>query len=215
MSAADKLAEAMRRSLPHLPGEARMFATGLLRPESIAMIGGTLVAWAGSHAFGIGEVVDILLLGVGFVALGFSVFEGASAFFDFVEGSLRAQSEYDLDKAAQAFAKAVAILGMSAIETLLLHGRAQAAVARGRPKVYPRLHLPEPPPAGNQLRVSRPAAMAGGRLGQADAFGVIEVSRNQTMTEQRITLMHELVHRYFSPRTGPLRKVRAEVKLSL
>jgi hypothetical protein len=57
--------------------------------------------------------------------------------------------------------------------------------------------------------------MAGGRLGQADAFGVIEVSRNQTMTEQRITLMHELVHRYFSPRTGPLRKVRAEVKLSL
>ncbi len=34
------------------------------------------------------------------------------------------------------------------------------------------------------------------------------------MTEQKITLLHELVHRYLSPRTGPLRRLRAELNLA-
>ena len=34
------------------------------------------------------------------------------------------------------------------------------------------------------------------------------------MTEQRITLLHELVHRYFTPRVRPFRRLRAELKMS-
>ncbi|HET9954811.1 MAG TPA: hypothetical protein VFQ61_09915 [Polyangiaceae bacterium] len=45
-------------------------------------------------------------------------------------------------------------------------------------------------------------------------YGAITIARNQSLTEQRITLYHELVHRYFSPRTGPLRRLRAEVRIS-
>lgn len=48
-------------------------------------------------------------------------------------------------------------------------------------------------------------------MGETDAYGVIQISRNQSFTEQRLTLFHELVHRYLSPRTGPLRQLRAEI----
>ncbi|MEO6601804.1 MAG: hypothetical protein ABIQ16_18140 [Polyangiaceae bacterium] len=33
------------------------------------------------------------------------------------------------------------------------------------------------------------------------------------MTEQRLALFHELVHRYFSPRLGPFRQLRAELNM--
>jgi hypothetical protein len=43
---------------------------------------------------------------------------------------------------------------------------------------------------------------------------MIASARNQSMSEQRVTLFHALVHRYFSPRTGPLRQIRAELNWS-
>jgi len=44
-----KIAEAMRRSLPHLPAEARGIVESMLRPETIGIIAGTLIVWTGSH----------------------------------------------------------------------------------------------------------------------------------------------------------------------
>ena len=79
MSSTDKVGEAMRRSLPHMPADARGVVEGMIQPQSLAIIAGTLVVWAGSHFFGVGEIVDIILLAVGVVALGFSIFEGAAA----------------------------------------------------------------------------------------------------------------------------------------
>lgn len=70
------------------------------------------------------------------------------------------------------------------------------------------------PPAGNQLRLSRPATLPGRAVGGTTGFGEIAIAGDQTMTEQRITLLHELVHRYFTPRIGPLRRLRAELKMS-
>ncbi len=46
------------------------------------------------------------------------------------------------------------------------------------------------------------------------AYGEIILARNQTLSEQRLTLFHELVHRYFSPRVGPFLKLRAEIKMA-
>jgi hypothetical protein len=64
MSGVDKVGEAMRRSLPHLPSEARATIQLMLRPESLAIVAGTVVVWAGSHFFGVGEIVDVILLAV-------------------------------------------------------------------------------------------------------------------------------------------------------
>jgi hypothetical protein len=214
MSPADKIGEAMRRSLPHLPAEARTIVESMLKPETLAIIAGTLVVWAGSHFFGVGEIVDVLLLGVGIIALGFAVFEGSSAFYDFATGAINARTEADLEQAGRHFARAATLLGISTLQALLLRGQGRAVIARGRPQIYPRMNVGVPPPAGNPLRLSRPARLPGGNLGTTNAYGTIRVARNQSLTEQRLTLFHELVHRYFSPRTGPLRQIRAELRMS-
>ena len=214
MAPSEKIGAALKQSLTHLPADARAVVESMLEPQSLGLIAGTLVLWAASHAFGVGELVDAILLGIGTVALGFSVFEGASALKDFAIGAVRARSESDLEKAGQQFARAVVLLGISTIQGLLLRSQGRAFIARGRPQTYPLPEVGGPPPPGNTLRLSRPSAIRGGSLGATDAYGVIQISRAQTLTEQRITLLHELVHRYFSPRTGPLRRLRAQLSMS-
>jgi len=214
MSSTEKIGAALQRSLPYLPAGARATVEAMLTPTALALIAGTLVVWAGSHFFGVGEIVDIVLLGVGVVALGFAVFEGANELYEFASRALGAHSEADLEAAGQHFARAVVLLGISTIQTILLRGQGRAVIARGRPQIHPRIHVGTPPPAGNQLRLSRPANLPGGNLGVTDEYGVIVVARNQALNEQRLTLLHELVHRYFSPRTGPLRRLRAELQMS-
>lgn len=212
MSATDKVGEAIRRSLPYLPGEARHVVEAMLEPKSLAILAASVVAWAGSHLIGVGEFVDVILLVVGTVALGFSVFEGARELLAFSNGALRAHSEADLDRAGRHFARAVTILGISVVQAVLLRGGARAVRARQVPRYRGMEPVGDPPAAGNRLRVGRPATLDS--LGVTDAFGDIQVSRDQAMSEQRLTLLHELVHRYFSPRTGPFRRFRASLRIT-
>ena len=214
MSKIERIAEALRRSVPHLPAEGKAMVESMLDPTMLTVIGGTLLVWIGSHAFGIGEFVDLVLLGAGVVTLGLSAFDGAKALYDFATRAVSARSESDLDQAGQSFARAVLILGASTVQAILLHGQARAAIARGAPHVHPMPNVGPTPPAGNQLRLSRPATLPGRAVGGPTGFGEIAIARDQTLTEQRITLLHELVHRYFTPRVGPLRRLRAEVKMS-
>lgn len=214
MSSTEKIGEAMRRALPLVPANARAVITQMLEPAALAIVAATLAVWAGSHFFGVGEIVDVILLAVGVFSIGFSVFEGGAELMEFAEGALGAASEADLDAAAGHFARAVTLLGISAVQAALTKGPAGAVARRGIPRTTPRIAVGEPPPAGNVLRLSRPSSIPGGALGITDEYGSIIVSRSQSLTEQRITLYHELVHRYFSPRTGPLRKLRAELSIS-
>jgi hypothetical protein len=209
------MGEAMRLSLPHVPAGTRTVVESMLTPETLTIVTGTLAVWAGSHFFGVGEIVDLILLGAGFITLGFAVFEGSSEFYDFATGAIDARSEADLERAGRHFAQAVTLLGISTIQGLLLRGQGRAVMSRGlRPRIRPRMKVSAPPPAGNQLRLSRPARIPDGLAGGTTEYGVILVSRDQSLTEQRITLFHELVHRYFSPRTGPLRQIRAELRIA-
>jgi len=214
MSSKDRIAEAMRRSLPFLPATARGTVDAMLRPDTLVFIAGTLAVWAGSHFFGVGEIVDIILLGIGVLTLGFAVFEGADALYKFATVALEAQTERDLDAAGRHFASAVVVLGISTIQAVLLGGQVRTVVRRGPPQTFPRVNPGDPPPPGHRLHLWRPERLPGGTLGETDAYGIISVARNQSIPEQRLTLLHELVHRYFSPRTGPLRRLRAELNLS-
>jgi hypothetical protein len=210
----DRLSEAIRRSQPFLSSDAQAAVNSIRQPDTLGIVAGTLAIWAASHTFGVGEIVDVVLLGVGVVALGLSVFEGASELRDFATGALGARSDTDMESAGKHFAHAVTLLGISALQTVLLRGQGRAIVARGRPQDYPRLFVGYPPPSGNHLRITRPAKLVGGSLGETTAYGEISIARNQTLSEQRVTLFHELVHRYFSPRIGPFRKLRAELNMS-
>ncbi|MDR3212871.1 MAG: hypothetical protein LBT71_02970 [Azoarcus sp.] len=215
MTNAEKIGEAMKRSLPHLPEEAQDIVKSLLKPETLAIIVGTLVVWAGSHFFGFGEIVDIILLGVGFVVLGFAVFEGACEFYDFADVAINAKKEKDLELAGQHFARAVTLLGISTVQALLLRGSAKAVAKRGVPTLTPRIRVGPPPPSGVKPTTTYMQSISGGgNVGWTDAYGNIVIDLRQPLTQQKITLYHELVHRFFSPHFGPLRQLRAELGIS-
>ena len=122
----DKFAEALRRTAPKLPGSMRHEFEALLSPTSLAIMAGTLVVWAASHAFGVGEVVDVVLLVAGVFFLGMAVFDVAGELGDFLVVTSTAADEKDLDEAASHLARAIAIMGVAAFIALL------AKVARGR-----------------------------------------------------------------------------------
>lgn len=210
----ERIAEAMRRALPMLPAEARHQVEAMLTPESLVIIAGTLLVWAGSHLFGVGEIVDLILLTVGFAVLGLSVFSGGQELYSFARTAVDATTDAHLDRAAGHFASAVNILGISLISALLLRRSGQAVVARGKPTIKPMPNVGAAPAAGVRPRITRPFSLPSGALGETDWWGNISVTRNQTMTEQRLTLFHEWVHSVLSPRLGPMRQLRAQFRAS-
>lgn len=55
--------------------------------------------------------------------------------------------------------------------------------------------------------------LEGGGSARTDEWGdVIEISRDQPLSEQRIALLDEIMHPYLAPRTGVFRKVRGEAR---
>jgi hypothetical protein len=109
LSPEERVAEAIRRAIPLLPAEARSAVEGLLSPASLAIITATLAVWAGSHFFGIGEIVDIILLVTGFAILGRSGWDLGKELWDFARPAVNAKSERELDEAAGHFARAVTL----------------------------------------------------------------------------------------------------------
>jgi hypothetical protein len=215
MSPQTKIELAIRRSLPMLPAEARQQVMQMLTPTSLAIMGGTLVAWAGSHLFGIGEIVDVILLVTGFALVGLSAVTGAQELYAFATGAIRARSDADLDRAAKHFASAVTILGIATISALLLRSSGKAVRGRAVPRgARPMPNVGAPPAAGIRPKITRPFRLPGGALGETDWWGNIAVTRNQTLNQQKLTLYHEWVHRVLSPRVAPLRQIRAQLRAS-
>lgn len=213
MSQQEKIVEAINRSLPLLPAESQAIIKSILEPANIAIMVGTLVLWAGSHFIGIGEIVDVILLATGVLILGFSVFGGAGELSDFTTTALKASTDAQLNDAAQHFAKAVTILGISIISAILLRSSAKSVIARGTPRYKPMPRVGSPP-SSLKPRITRPFRLRSGSLGETDAWGDISVTRNQSLTEQRLALYHEWVHSVLSPRFKLFRRFRAEFRFS-
>lgn len=213
MSQKDKLLEAITRSLPYLPAESQSLVKSMLEPTNVAILLSTLVIWAGSHFIGIGEIIDVILLATGVIILGFSVFDGASELSTFTTTASNATTDTQLTDAAQHFAKAVTILGVSVISAILLRGSAKPVATRGLPR-YKSMPNVGKPPSTVKPRITRPQRLSAGTLGETDAWGNIAVSRSQSLTEQRLTLYHEWVHSVLSPRFKMFRRFRAELRFS-
>src|SRR3954452_16204851 len=103
MSATDRVTEVLTRSKKHLGPEAGQMINALLSPTNLAIVVGTLLVWAGSHLFGVGEIVDVLLLIVGAFTIGWSIGDVAKDIYMFVDLTVNGKTEADLEKAAQAF----------------------------------------------------------------------------------------------------------------
>jgi hypothetical protein len=123
----DRALEAARRSLPKLPGEARYLVSGMLKPESVTAMGGVIGLWAGSHLVGVGELADVLLLGTAVAALGSEGLRAVREFGSYWKVSQDARASADLDRAANHFATAVAIVGVNGLIALLTKRAARGA----------------------------------------------------------------------------------------
>jgi hypothetical protein len=109
-----KLIEAAKRATPMLPAELRGQFASLFTGANLAITGGVLSVWAASHALGVGAAVDVGLVVVGTVAVGWQVFEGGRDIGRFLVTAANAKSTNDLDRAACFLARAVITLGLVA-----------------------------------------------------------------------------------------------------
>ncbi len=193
----------MRRSLPHLGPEAREEVEKLLEPRTLAIVAAVLVAWLISHAVGIGQIIDIILIALGVFSIGLVVFEGLDELAMFGRTALKATSEKELNKAGKHFANAVAILGIEAVLAVLF---------KGTPKSFKGERIDAgPPPNGGKIskQIKRDASLQKGE-GFTDIWGQITISPRGTPSDRRLVAMHEKVHQILTPKLNVLRQFRVE-----
>jgi len=110
-----------------------------VEPEALAITAGVLTAWVVSHAFGVGEVLDILLGVLGTISIGVAVFSGLHHLYDFAVGAYRGRSPADFEIAADHLAAAIGILGIQAVLAVMFSTALQGAwpdPRRGSTVVY-------------------------------------------------------------------------------
>jgi hypothetical protein len=213
-----RVGEGMRRAMPLLPGEAKDAIEAMISPESLMIIAASLLLWAGSHAFGVGEIVDIILMVGGFLMLGKSVFDLGEDFFKFARLTVAGTTDAELDEAGKCFARVVVVGGIDIVMALLLRKTLKQVRARPRGALAPKGLLPvEAPPPINpgelfyKPKITRPISLPSGALGECSWYGDVYVVRQQTFPEQRVTLFHELGH---SSKFKYMRLFRARLKAS-
>ena len=224
MSNTDRLAEVLKRSKKNFGPDVGQAIDSLLSPTNLAILAGTLVVWAGSHFFGVGEILDVLLLVVGAFAIGWSIGDVAKDLATFTDRTINARTEDDLEKAAQAFSHAIVLAGITVIMALLLRRSVkQIQVTRGA-NVMDAMRPREPglPPVGTDPAKGRiwskpgitsdPSLPAG--EGSTSPFGEVRLSPAGSVTEQALVRAHELVHQFLTPRFGVLRNLRVQLRMS-
>ncbi len=118
-------------SSPDLSAEIKRALNELLSPENLAIAGGVLAAWVASHFFGVGEVVDVVLIGVAYFSLGMQAVQGLAELAEFGYDVVAARTDRDLRRAASKLVRAFALLGAEAALALLTR-RAQLKLQRGK-----------------------------------------------------------------------------------
>ena len=85
MSTTDRLGEILLRSERNFGPHVRAAIDLLRSPTNLAILAGTLVLWVGSHLFGVGEILDVVLLTVGSFSIGWSIGDVAKDLYTFAD----------------------------------------------------------------------------------------------------------------------------------
>ena len=204
-----RLEAVFQRALPRLAPEAAAQLGAIINPTALAIIAGVLVAWVVSHAFGIGEVIDIAIAALGLASIGFAVFTGLDHLYDFASGTYRAKTPKDLDLAADHLTKAIAILGVQTVLAILFRGAKAPKVGKGG-----RVNVGAAPrTAGLRYKptIVRDPALRDG-AGWTSFWGDIVVSSRGSAAEQAVVLLHERVHQFLMPKLYVLRNYRMSTR---
>lgn len=198
-----RLGNVIERTAGKVGPEVASQLRALIEPRALAIMAGVLVAWVVSHAFAIGEAIDIIILAVGVVALGLAVFAGLDELFQFAYRAYYARTEADLEASAGHLARAIGILGIQAVLAVLFRGRPATRRAN-----------PGPPPPRTPGRRYRPTATGTTTIGPGGGvtswWGDIEFSTLGTATDRALVLYHERVHQFLVPKLYLLRNYRVQ-----
>jgi hypothetical protein len=183
-----------------------------------------LVAWAGSHFFGVGEIADVVLLILGWVAVGGVALEAGGHIIDFIRITMHAGSERDCDEAAKHLARAVTLLGVQLVLALLLRKKPGDTFKIAANKAMPPYAKAFVTPlARNAPLRYRPKLIFTKRLNYRNAsttaIGDIKVGLgarfgNASREELLAALAHEKVHQFLTPKLYLFRNLRVYMKQS-
>ena len=210
LSNEEKLGVVLRRSLPLLPSHLRAHVAQMIHPKSLGIIAGVTAVWAASHFVGVGAIVDAAMLLIGITALGGAAFEVARDLYRFAKLVHGAESDAELDEAAELFAKVVSSGGITLVMTLLMRRRprqvfkgptASPARAWGRGRI----------PWRYRPSIAKASDLPAGS-GFTNMFGDIVVSSQGTSNTRRLVLIHEKVHAALTPKLRILRNLRVSLR---
>ncbi len=238
LSTTEKLQEVFTRSGKYVGPDAQQMLEQMITRRALEIMAATMVAWGVAQLFGVGELVDVIMLAVGVVALGKNGIEFASDLVTASSKTIRAKSEADLDEAAQYLGKAIVEAGVEVILALLMRkdlGEIKIKIKRLQ-TMRPHLLPAGPAPLKGPLKISFQKTLGTGNnvgwvRGETDPFGRITIAREGyvsvpgpngptavwtkfTAEEKYLTILHEMVHRFFSPRFGTLLEFRASAGMT-
>ncbi|MEA1649361.1 Tox-REase-5 domain-containing protein [Nitrospirillum sp. BR 11164] len=144
----------LRRTIPYLPRDMQQAARSLFTLETLYWLAGFLAAWAVGHAAGYGEAIDVILLGVGYAMVGWSVFGGLNDLGHGVAMATTAKTEHDLDEAAKRTAAGLTVLTINAL--IVLIAKVKPASGGKRPPVVEEEPPPPPPPPDPPVKPVEP-----------------------------------------------------------
>lgn len=203
-----RLKSTFEYALPKLGPDAVQQLKQIISPESLGIMAGVLVAWVVSQGFGVGEIIDVVILVVGVLAIGMSIFTGIDHLYDAVIGTYKAKNENDLKRAGSQLAEAISILGVQAVLAIFFRRMPLA----GR-KVRYELG-PEPrnarwryKPTTNE--VSEPAG-----TGVTSFWGNAEISRYGTDIDRALVRRHERIHQILAPKFYFMRNFRVQNRVN-
>ncbi|MEA1649430.1 hypothetical protein UAJ10_10410 [Nitrospirillum sp. BR 11164] len=150
-SVTDRVVATLRRCVPLLPRDMQQAAKSLFTRETLYWLAGFLVVWAGGHLAGYGEAIDVILLGVGYAMVGWSVFQGLNDLGHGIALATTAKTQHNLDEAARRTAAGLTILTINALIALI--AKVKPASGGKRPVV----EEPPPPPQDPPLPPKRVA----------------------------------------------------------
>lgn len=130
MTLEEKLTAVVNRSFSKLPGEVGERLKELLTPGALALMVGFAAVYVVSQTTPVGWVADILVAGLivaTVLMVGSEVVEIVKLLIDSFDKASRANSEDDLDAAAELFARAVSKAGIDIIMAILFHKAGKAA----------------------------------------------------------------------------------------
>lgn len=206
----DRLGESLRRSLPKLGPEVRQQVQSLLEPEALLIMASVLLAWVVAHAFAVGEIIDLVLVGAGLFAVGWSVFVGIDHLYDFAATTYRARTESDLEIAGDHFAKAVGILGIQAVLAVIFRGAKAPRTSKGG-RLNPGAAPPKTPGSSYKPKIKADPGLPAGQ-GSTSFWGDIKVSTAGSATDRALVLLHEKVHQVLTPKLYLLRNYRVSTR---